>query len=94
MTSPRSITCASAGAGKLLLSTSSSFTGGVRVYGGTLATAAPNILPANGALIVDFGQTFDLGGFNQGVATVSLINGSIINSGGAAALTNHGAQRA
>jgi fibronectin-binding autotransporter adhesin len=76
-----------AGPGKLLLGVSSTFTGGVRVYGGTLATTAANVLPGNGPLIVDFGQTFDLGGFSQGVATVSLINGSIVNTGGAAVLT-------
>src|SRR5206468_12028644 len=56
-----------AGPGKLLLGTSGSFTGGVFVYGGTLATTASNVLPSAGALIVDFNQTFDLGGFSQGV---------------------------
>src|SRR5207247_8712753 len=49
-------------------------------------TGPPSLSP-NAGLIVHFAQTVDLGGSNHGVAPASLINGSIINSGGSAALT-------
>ncbi|WP_428937899.1 beta strand repeat-containing protein [Fontivita pretiosa] len=75
------------GAGKLVLAGNNTFTGGINIFGGTLAAGTSNIFNPTANLIVDFGTTFDLGGFNQTVGTVSLINGSIINSGGAASLT-------
>jgi fibronectin-binding autotransporter adhesin len=77
------------GEGKLVLSGSgSTFSGGLSIQGGTLAAGGANVFPATGALVVDFGTTFDIGGFNQSFGTVSLINGSIVNSGGAASLNS------
>ncbi len=80
------------GPGTLVLGASNTFSGALAVAGGALSVNAANLLSPNGGLTVDLGTTFDLNGFGQNVATITLINGTIKNTpGGAAAMNVSGA---
>ena len=58
------------GAGRTTLGGASTFTGGTTINGGSLATTAANRLATNGAVIVNGGGLFLLGG-NQQISTLS-----------------------
>ena len=76
-----------AGAGTLILSGSNSYTGGTQLLAGTLKVGIANFFGATPqALTINFGTAFDIGGFNQQVTTLTLVNGSVLNSGGSATL--------
>jgi autotransporter-associated beta strand protein len=74
--------------GTLILSNATNNYGGsTSVTGGTLADAmVANAVPTGTALSVSTGATFDLGGFNQQVASVTGF-GTVTDSGGAATFT-------
>jgi fibronectin-binding autotransporter adhesin len=77
-----------AGPGKLILSGSgSTYTGGTDLIGGTLQVGSANFFPVGSNLTVNYGTAFDIGGFNQTFGTVAVIDGSVLNSGGAASVT-------
>ena len=80
------------GPGTLILGASNTFSGALAVAGGALSVNQANLLSPNGGLTVDLGTTFDLNGFSQNVASITLINGTIKNTpGGAAAMNVSGA---
>jgi fibronectin-binding autotransporter adhesin len=82
------VTVVKSGPGTLVLSgTASSYTGGVKILNGSVVAGATNAVL--GDLTIDNGTTFNLAGFSQTVGAVNLINGSAINSGGAATLTGN-----
>ena len=70
-----------------MLGGAQTYTGGLSIGGGTVATGAANVF-TSGTLTIDFGNTFDIGGFNQTFTGVNLINGTLDNTGGAATLTS------
>jgi fibronectin-binding autotransporter adhesin len=73
--------------GSLTISAASITTGLVRINGGTLTYGVNDALAAPAITIA--GGTLDLAGFNEtNIGAVTLIDGSIENSGGAATLTS------
>ena len=78
-----------AGSGALTKSTTNtvtlyagnSYTGGTTINAGTLALGANNRLAYQGALTVNLGGTFDLGGFDQEVSSFILAGGALSGTG-------------
>lgn len=74
------------GSGTLTLSGVSTYAGTTTVSAGTLANGADNPLPATSPLVVAFGATYDLNGFNQTVGGLTGA-GTVTNTAAAATLT-------
>ena len=68
------------GSGTLTLSGSNTYTGQTRVSAGVLALGAANAVSNQSGLLVD-GGGFNLAGFNETVASVTLTSGSIFGAG-------------
>ncbi len=78
------------GAGTLTISAVATNTGLVRINGGTLAYGITDALATNAVTVA--GGTWDLKGYSEGgttiIGAVTLISGSIVNTGGAATITS------
>jgi hypothetical protein len=72
------------GAGTLTLNAANNYTGATTISAGTLVEGASNAIPTGSAL--SNSGTLDLGGYSQQLANISG-NGTLTNSGAAAALT-------
>ena len=78
-----------AGVGSLCLSGANTYTGGTTIAEGTLSLGSNGALGANGNSLHVNGSdaALDLGGYSPSVGEVTLSDGSIVNSGGTAALS-------
>lgn len=78
------------GAGTLTISAVATNTGLVRINGGTLAYGIADALSTSAVTVA--GGTWDLAGYSEGgttlIGAVTLIDGSIVNTGGAATITS------
>lgn len=72
------------GAGDLTLAGVCPFAGVMTVSNGAVRLAANERITGSGALIID-GGTFDLNGFTETLGDVTLMNGTITNTGGSSA---------
>ncbi len=81
------------GSGTLTISAVATNTGLVRINGGTLAYGIADALATNAVTVA--GGTWDLAGYSEGgttlIGAVTLIDGSIVNTGGAATITSSAA---
>ena len=73
-----------------------SFTGGTQLLAGTLRVAVTDFFGATPQpLTINFGTAFDIGGFNQHVTTLTVVDGSVLNgAGNTATLNGHRLRRA
>ena len=73
----------------MLASANNSFTGSTQLLAGTLRVAVPDFFGATPqALTINFGTAFDIGGFNQHVTTLTVVDGSVLNGAGNNATLN------
>lgn len=79
------------GAGTLMLTGASSYTGGTTVGAGIFAEGANNVLADTGPVTVT-GGTFDIGAFSDTLGAVTLQNGSITGTTGTLTGSSYGVQ--
>jgi autotransporter-associated beta strand protein len=72
------------GAGNLTLASSNTYSGATTVSNGTLGIAANERINGSSDLVIN-GGTFDLNGFTETLGDVTLLNGTITNTGGSSA---------
>jgi autotransporter-associated beta strand protein len=58
--------------GTVTINAAQTYTGGTTVTAGTLATGAPNVLPAGQAVVVTGGGTLDIGAHNQSIGALQV----------------------
>ncbi|WP_168192883.1 autotransporter outer membrane beta-barrel domain-containing protein [Undibacter mobilis] len=74
------------GPGQLTLSGTNTYTGLTTIAGGTLTMGIANAIATSSGVLVQSGTTFDLGGFNQSIGTLTINSGGTVQIG-AKALT-------
>ena len=67
------------GTGTFTVTGSLAHSGTTAITGGTLLSGAANIWSGNGLVTIATGGTLDLGGFEQGIASISLAGGTLAN---------------
>jgi autotransporter-associated beta strand protein len=75
------------GLGTLALGAINSYGGPTTIDAGTLTTTVAGAIPSTSPLVIGSAASLDLGGQSQTVAGITLYDGSVQNSGAAAALT-------